>query len=600
MDVILSLILLGGGLAFFMFGMNVMSAGLEKMAGGKLESSLRTMTSNKAKALTLGAGITVAIQSSSAMTVMLVGLVNSGVMKLGQTIGVIMGSNIGTTLTAWITSLTGIEGGGFMALLKPENFSLFLALIGTVFIMFSKSDKKKNLAEILIGFAVLMYGMKMMGDSMKPLREMLEAESAAGGGVVTNVLEWFKNPLVGVLVGAIVTGVIQSSAASVAILQNLANLPGNPITYGMAIPIIMGQNIGTCVTALISSIGVNKNARRVAVVHISFNLIGTAVCLSIFYLVKFLCDLLIANLGIFAFADQGVDGFGIALVHTIFNVVTTAILIPFSRQLEKLAYFIIKDKEEEEEYTFIDERLLSTPSIAVGESVAKANQMCDIAFSSIGLAVELVNDYDEKKSQAIFDFEDQLDLYEDKLGTYLVRLSRVDMSRKESDTISKLLHAIGDFERIGDHALNLLKAAKELNEKGLKFSKEATDELRVLSNASHEIFSLTKLAFETSDVEVARKVEPIEQVIDRLIKKIRANHIERLSQGNCTIELGFILADLLNNFERVSDHCSNLAVEIIEIDRQELDTHEYLNNIKYLDNAEFNEIYEEYKVKYSI
>ena len=600
MDVILSLILLGGGLAFFMFGMNVMSAGLEKMAGGKLESSLRTMTSNKAKALTLGAGITVAIQSSSAMTVMLVGLVNSGVMKLGQTIGVIMGSNIGTTLTAWITSLTGIEGGGFMALLKPENFSLFLALIGTVFIMFSKSDKKKNLAEILIGFAVLMYGMKMMGDSMKPLREMLEAESAAGGGVVTNVLEWFKNPLVGVLVGAIVTGVIQSSAASVAILQNLANLPGNPITYGMAVPIIMGQNIGTCVTALISSIGVNKNARRVAVVHISFNLIGTAVCLSIFYLVKFLCDLLIANLGVFAFADQGVDGFGIALVHTIFNVVTTAILIPFSRQLEKLAYFIIKDKEEEEEYTFIDERLLSTPSIAVGESVAKANQMCDIAFSSIGLAVELVNDYDEKKSQAIFDFEDQLDLYEDKLGTYLVRLSRVDMSRKESDTISKLLHAIGDFERIGDHALNLLKAAKELNEKGLKFSKEATDELRVLSNASHEIFSLTKLAFETSDVEVARKVEPIEQVIDRLIKKIRANHIERLSQGNCTIELGFILADLLNNFERVSDHCSNLAVEIIEIDRQELDTHEYLNNIKYLDNAEFNEIYEEYKVKYSI
>ncbi|MBQ5590816.1 MAG: Na/Pi cotransporter family protein, partial [Clostridia bacterium] len=552
MDIILSLILLGGGLAFFMFGMNVMSAGLEKMAGGKLESSLRTMTSNKAKALTLGAGITVAIQSSSAMTVMLVGLVNSGVMKLGQTIGVIMGSNIGTTLTAWITSLTGIEGGGFMALLKPENFSLFLALIGTVFIMFSKSDKKKNLAEILIGFAVLMYGMKMMGDSMKPLREMLEAESAAGGGVVTNVLEWFKNPLVGVLVGAIVTGVIQSSAASVAILQNLANLPGNPITYGMAIPIIMGQNIGTCVTALISSIGVNKNARRVAVVHISFNLIGTAVCLSIFYLVKFLCDLLIANLGVFAFADQGVDGFGIALVHTIFNVVTTAILIPFSRQLEKLAYFIIKDKEEEEEYTFIDERLLSTPSIAVGESVAKANQMCDIAFSSIGLAVELVNDYDEKKSQAIFDFEDQLDLYEDKLGTYLVRLSRVDMSRKESDTISKLLHAIGDFERIGDHALNLLKAAKELNEKGLKFSKEATDELRVLSNASHEIFSLTKLAFETSDVEVARKVEPIEQVIDRLIKKIRANHIERLSQGNCTIELGFILADLLNNFERVS------------------------------------------------
>lgn len=587
MAVVLQIILLCGGLAFFMFGMDVMSSGLEKMAGGKLESSLKKMTSNKFKSLLLGAGITIAIQSSSAMTVMLVGLVNSGIMKLGQTIGVIMGSNIGTTLTAWILSLSGLEGDSFMALLKPENFSLVLALIGIAFNMFSKSDKKKSLGSIFVGFAVLIWGMELMGQSMEPLAE---SETFA------NMLVMFRNPIFGVLVGAVVTGVIQSSAASVGILMTLAiglADTANPITFGMAIPIIMGQNIGTCVTALISSIGVNKNARRVAVVHISFNVIGTIVCLGIYSLVDWLS-------GGLPFTDMPVTGFGISLVHSIFNVVTTVMLVPFTKQLEKIAYFVIKDKEDEkkEEFTFIDDRLLSTPSIAVGESVNKANEMCNVAFDSIAESIELVNEYDEQKAKNILEYENQLDLYEDKLGTYLVRLSRVEMSAKDSDTVSKLLHAIGDFERIGDHAVNLLKAAEELKDKGLRFSKEATDEIKVLSGALFEILSITKLAFETADVELASKVEPLEQVIDRLIKKIRAKHIERLSHGKCTIELGFVLADLLNNFERVSDHCSNIAVAVIEIDREEMDTHEYLNAVKYSDNRDFNESYEEFKAKY--
>ena len=597
-SVILQLILLGGGLAFFMFGMNIMSSGLEKMAGGKLESSLKKMTSNKAKALMLGAGITIAIQSSSAMTVMLVGLVNSGVMQLGQTIGVIMGSNIGTTLTAWITGMSGIEGSGLMDFLKPENFSLVLALIGTVFIMFSKSDKKKNLAEIFIGFAVLIWGMELMSMAMDPLKDALEAESAAGGGTIQSILGWFNNPLVGVLIGAVVTGVIQSSAASVAILQNLAAT--GAVTYGMAIPIIMGQNIGTCATALISSIGVNKNARRVAVVHISFNLIGTVVCLVLFYLAKFLCTLLIPQLGIFDFAETEVNGFGIALVHTIFNVVTTAMLIPFSKQLEKIAYKVIKDDETQEEFTFIDDRLLSTPSIAVSESNSKAIEMFNIAYESITDAIDVINEYDEQKVKNIFECENQLDIYEDKLGTYLVRLSRQEMLEKDSDTVSKLLHAISDFERLGDHAVNLYKVAEELKEKGLSFSKQAQEEIKILSGALHEILSITRLAFETGDISIAEKVEPLEQVIDRIIKKIRARHIERLSQGDCTIELGFVLADLLNNCERVSDHCSNIAVLIIEIDRKELDSHEYLYSVKYSDNSDFNEAYEEYKAKYYI
>ncbi len=579
---IFSVIMLAGGLALFLFGMNVMSAGLEKMAGSKLESGLRTLTSNRFKGLALGAGVTAVIQSSSAVTVMLVGLVNSGIMQLGQTIGVIMGSNIGTTMTAWILSLTGIEGGNlFLNLLKPMSFSPVLALIGVILTM-TKSEKKKHLGEILIGFAVLMYGMDFMSQSMDPLAE---------SETFRNILTMFENPLFGVLAGALITAVIQSSSASVGILQALAGQTGT-ITYGIAIPIIMGQNIGTCISAFLSSIGTNKNARRVAVIHVSFNFIGTAICLALFYGLN----------AIFKFPLTGwlVDEVGIACVHTIFNVFTTCLLIGFTKQLEKLACRIIKDKEQKEEFTFIDERLLASPSIAARESEAKANEMCAIAFDSISTAIELIDTYDEKKAQNILEYENQLDMYEDKLGTYLVKLSREEMSAKDSDIVSKLLHAIGDFERIGDHAVNLLKVAEELKDKGLKFSAEATEEIKVMSDALNEILSLTKLSFQTSDTAVAEKVEPLEQVIDGLIKKTRARHIDRLSRGECTIELGFVLADLLNNFERVSDHCSNIAVAVIEIDREEMDTHEYLNAVKYSDDKKFNDSYAEYKAKYYI
>lgn len=581
---IFSIITLFGGLAFFLFGMNVMSGGLEKMAGGKLESSLKKMTSNPFKSILLGAGITIAIQSSSAVTVMLVGLVNSGIMQLGQTIGVIMGSNIGTTLTAWILSLSGVEGNGLVQLLKPENFSPIFALIGILLIMMAKSDKKKSIGSILVGFAVLMTGMTLMSDSMAPLAESEKFQS---------VLTMFNNPLFGVLIGTVVTGIIQSSAASVGILQALAIKTGS-ITYGMAIPIIMGQNIGTCVTALISSIGVNKNARRVAVVHISFNIIGTIVFLSLFYGADAVFN--------FAFTNLSIDGFGISLVHTIFNLAATAVLLPFTKQLEKIANIVIKDKgdEDKEKFSFIDSRLLSTPSVATVEARSKTIEMSEVAFESVSESIDLIFNYDDKKAKKIADFEDKLDYYEDKIGVYLVKLSQGELSKIDSNTVSMELRAIGDFERIGDHAVNLLKAAKEIKEKKLKFSKHAEEELKILISALYEIFSITKNAYQNNDIELAKKVEPLEQVIDNLTKRIRSRHVNRLSDGECTIEMGFVLSDLLNNFERVSDHCSNIAVSIIETLESGIRPHEYLNSVKYSGNEDYDNSYNEYKEKYSI
>lgn len=581
---IFSIITLFGGLAFFLFGMNVMSGGLEKMAGGKLESSLKKMTSNPFKSILLGAGITIAIQSSSAVTVMLVGLVNSGIMQLGQTIGVIMGSNIGTTLTAWILSLSGVEGNGLVQLLKPENFSPIFALIGILLIMMAKSDKKKSIGSILVGFAVLMTGMTLMSDSMAPLAESEKFQS---------VLTMFNNPLFGVLIGTVVTGIIQSSAASVGILQALAIKTGS-ITYGMAIPIIMGQNIGTCVTALISSIGVNKNARRVAVVHISFNIIGTIVFLSLFYGADAVFN--------FAFTNLSIDGFGISLVHTIFNLAATAVLLPFTKQLEKIANIVIKDKgdEDKEKFSFIDSRLLSTPSVATVEARSKTIEMSEVAFESVSESIDLIFNYDDKKAKRIADFEDKLDYYEDKIGVYLVKLSQGELSKIDSNTVSMELRAIGDFERIGDHAVNLLKAAKEIKEKKLKFSKHAEEELKILISALYEIFSITKNAYQNNDIELAKKVEPLEQVIDNLTKRIRSRHVNRLSDGECTIEMGFVLSDLLNNFERVSDHCSNIAVSIIETLESGIRPHEYLNSVKYSGNEDYDNSYNEYKEKYSI
>ncbi len=572
-----------GGLAFFLYGMSVMSSGLEKMAGGKLEQLLRRSTNNPVKSLLLGAGITIAIQSSSAMTVMLVGLVNSGIMELGQTIGVIMGSNIGTTLTAWILSLAGLEGENFfIKMLKPESFSPVIALIGILFIMGSKSDKKKSVGSIMVGFAVLMYGMDLMKDAMDPLTEMEGFKQ---------ILTAFTNPILGVVVGALFTGIIQSSAASVAILQGFSAT--GSITLGMALPIIMGQNIGTCVTALISSIGVNRNARRVAVVHISFNLIGTLVFLLGFYGTDLFFH--------YTFMDMTVDPFLVAVIHSIFNVATTVMLLPFTKQLEKIALTVIKDdKKEQEEYTFVDSRLLATPSIAIAECGNKTVEMAKIAQSTILKALTLLEKYDDKIGAEVYALEDQLDLYEDKLGTLLVQMSSKALSDDDSHKVSKQLHTIGDFERIGDHAVNLWKAAEEMNHKDIHFSEAAQRELRTLVEALREILDITTRAFAEDDLALAVQVEPLEQVIDCLIADIKSNHVSRLQKGHCTIEMGFVLSDILTNCERVSDHCSNIAVAQIETEQNAYEAHEYLNGVKSSGNKEYQEAFDAYRARYTL
>ena len=559
---IFSLFTLCGGLAFFLYGMTTMSKSLEKMAGGKLERLLKRMTSNPFKSLLLGAGITIAIQSSSAMTVMLVGLVNSGVMELGQTIGVIMGSNIGTTLTAWILSLAGIESESvFVNLLKPENFSPVIALVGIILIMGSKKQKRRDIGRILVGFSILMYGMELMKDSVSPLADMPEFSS---------LLTAFNNPLLGVLVGAVFTGVIQSSAASVGILQALA-MTGS-ITYGMAVPIIMGQNIGTCVTALISSIGVNRNAKRVSVIHISFNVIGTVVGLILFYGGNLLFH--------FPFMNAAVGAVGIAFCHTVFNVFTTLLLLPFSRQLEKLARRAISDETRSEQFAFLDPLLLRTPGVDISECVSMTNQMGAVAHENLLDAVRQLSDYQEARETLITENEDKLDIYEDRLGDYLVKISQHGVSMSDIRTVSRLLHAIGDFERIGDHALNLQESARELHEKDLHFSDAAKEELEVLLTALNDIMALAFDSFAANDPMAAREVEPLEETIDQLIEEIKVRHIHRLQTGECTIQLGFVLNDLLTNFERVSDHCSNIAVCVIESQADDLDPHAYISRLK--------------------
>ena len=558
---IFSLFTLCGGLAFFLYGMTTMSKSLEKMTGGKLERLLKRMTSNPFKSLLLGAGITIAIQSSSAMTVMLVGLVNSGVMEIGQTIGVIMGSNIGTTLTAWILSLTGIESGSVLVnMLKPENFSPLLALAGVVLIMGSKKQRRRDIGRILVGFSILMYGMELMKNSVSPLADMPE---------FSQILTAFRNPLLGVLVGAVFTGVIQSSAASVGILQALA-LTGS-ITYGMAIPIIMGQNIGTCVTALISSIGVNRNARRVSVIHISFNVIGTAAGLILFFGGNMLLH--------YTFMDLPVGAVGIAFCHTVFNVVTTALLLPFSRQLERLARRLVSDETKAEEFAFLDPLLLRTPGVAISECVSMTNRMGALARDNLLLAIRQLSDFSETRENQIVENEDKLDIYEDRLGSYLVQVSQHGVSMDDIRTVSRLLHAIGDFERIGDHALNLQDSARELHERGLTFSGPAEAELQVLISALEDILEAALNCFTAADADAAQSIEPLEETIDRLVDEIRSRHIIRLQTGACTIQLGFVLNDLLGNFERVSDHCSNIAISVIEEKSGDVSRHAYLHEL---------------------
>lgn len=578
---IFSIFTLCGGLAFFLYGMSVMSNGLEKVAGGKLERMLKMLTSNPMKSLALGAGITIAIQSSSALTVMLVGLVNSGIMELGQTIGVIMGSNVGTTLTAWILSLSGIESSNFfLRLLKPESFSPIVALIGILLIMGARKDKNKSLGGIMVGFAILMYGMQLMSDSMKPLADMPE---------FTHILTAFTNPILGVIFGAVFTGIIQSSAASVGVLQALSMTGG--ITYSMAIPIIMGQNIGTCVTALISSIGVGTNAKRVSAVHVSFNLIGTIVFLLIFYVGNIIFN--------FKFITDAINPVGIAFCHTVFNIATTIMLLPFTKQLEKIAVWAVKPKKDKEDETvFLDERLLLTPSFAIAECKNMTDQMAIMAKKNFFRSVKMVTKFSERRMEKILRKEPKIDMYEDKLGSFLVKLSNKDLTEKDSHEISKLLHCISDFERIGDHAVNILKVAKEMNEKQISFSDDAKKELQMVTNALSEIMDITTEAFCENDIEKAKKVEPLEQVIDILIANSKNRHIERLQNGTCTIELGFILTEVLNNIERVSDHCSNVAVCLIQIEQSTFEKHHYLNELKASGEEEFKKNFDFYKEKY--
>lgn len=577
---VFNIITLLGGLALFLFGMSVMSNALEKTAGGKLEKILQKMTDKPIKALLLGAAITATIQSSSAVTVMLVGLVNSGIMQLGQSVGVIMGSNIGTTITAWILSLAGIESDNFfVSLLKPSSFSPIIAFIGIIMMMTSKKTRSKDIGSICMGFAVLMFGMELMSDSMAPLAEMEEFR---------NIMVMFNNPLLGLIVGIVMTAVIQSSSATVGILQALSLTGG--LSYGMAIPLIMGQNIGTCVTALISSVGVSKNAKRVAVIHIYFNLIGTAVLLSLFYGFNAFLD--------FPFVEKAIAPAGIAIVHSIFNVATTIILFPFGKQLEKLAVKTVKDKEAENKSEFLDDRLLNSPSLAISECRNYTVKMAQLAKNSLLDSISIIGNYNSKTADKIVENEQALDDYEDKLGTFLVKISSRELTKEDSNTVSTLLHCIGDFERIGDHALNMVKTAKEISDKSISFSSEANAEILVAAEAIKQILDITVKAFENNDAELALDVEPLEQVIDTLLSEIKNRHISRLTGGNCTIELGFVLSDLLTNYERVSDHCSNIAVSLIQISHSVFDTHEYLNDYKTSGGERFTTAFENYKKQY--
>ena len=580
---IFSLIMVAGGLAFFLYGMNIMSTGLERMAGGKLEKLLKSMTDNVFKSLLLGAGIKIAIQSSSATTVMLVGLVNSGIMTIDQSVGIIMGSNVGTTLTAWLLSLVGLESSNmFLKLLKPENFSLIFALIGILLIMTSKKQKKKSIGSILIGFAILMYGMKLMSDAVAPLADMPE---------FAQVLTAFRNPLIGVLIGALVTGIIQSSAASVGILQALA-LTGS-ITYGMAIPIIMGQNIGTCVTSLISSIGVNKNAKKVSVVHISFNLIGTVVFMIIYSVCRGLLEV--------SLLESPINSFGIAVVHSIFNIGTTVILVPFNKLLVLIANLVIPGNGEDEESTIIlDERLLATPSIAISEANSAAAEMARIAKSEIIRALDIMVKYDEDKAEEIVHLENRLDSYEDAVGSYMVKLNGTQLSEADSLESNKILYAIGDFERLGDHGVNIMYSIRKAYEANLEFTDDAKEEIAVLVDAVKEIVYLATQAYIGNNIKTAICVEPLEQVIDNIVFSMKSRHMVRLKEGKCSIDMGFILQDILLNCSRISDHCSNIAAAVIEIyERHSYDTHKYLNTVKSGDKI-FDNLFEDYSEKYSI
>lgn len=574
-----------GGIALFLFGMHTLSASLEKLAGGKLETWLEKATSRPIKGVVLGAIITAVIQSSAATTVMIIGFVNSGLMKLSQAIGVIMGANIGTTATSWLLSLqsiSGSDGFSFLNLLKPTTFTPVLAVIGVILIMFTKSDKKKTIGMILAGFAVLMFGMNSMSSATAGLAE---------NETFCNILMMFSNPVLGVIAGAVLTAVLQSSSASIGILQSIAISTGK-VTYSVALPLLLGQNIGSCVTALISSVGANKPAKRVAFVHLYFNVIGTVVFLSLFYLLNAFISM--------PFMEESLNAVGIAVIHTGFNVLATALFLPFTKQLEKLACLTVRDDSNDEKLTpmLLDERLLKTPSVAIEQCRNVCIRMARLTQETLKMSMEVVTTYDAKKCAEVIDNENAIDIFEDKIGSYILKISSKDLSENDSKIVSSMLHTIGDLERISDHAVNIVEAAEEMHSKKIKFSQQALRELPVIVNAVSEILDMSINAFVNNDVNLAKNVEPLEDVIDQLRSDLKTRHIERLRNGKCTIELGFILQDLLTNFERVSDHCSNIAVYLIQISDNSMDTHEYMNELKKLDRSEFMDEFNDYKNKY--
>lgn len=581
---IYSIFSLFGGLAFFLFGMNVLSGSLERVAGGRLEKMLRKLTSNIGVSLFLGLSITIALQSSSALTVMLVGLVNSGIVTLSQTIFVIMGANVGKTATSWLLSLNSIQTDNFIiSLLKPENFSPILALVGVVMFMVCKSQKKKNLGTALIGFALLMHGMEIMSSSMMPLVKIPE---------FTHVLTAFNNPVIGALIGTLFTGIIQSSAASVGVLQALS-LTGS-ISYGMAIPIIMGENIGTCVTALLSSIGVKRDAKRVAVIHITFNIIGTVVCLLIYFVLRYALQL--------AIFDKPITVIAIAVLHTGFNIFTTFIFLPFNKVLLKIAYFIVKEqdfKKEAEKAVLFDERLLLSPGLATSQARSKVKEMSRLARESVMETLENVREFKNKRSERIRKIEKELDYLEDEIGTFLIRLSSKEINTVESNAIFEMLHCINDFERIGDHAININNIAKEISGKdGLSI--DALNDIEVMKNALNEILDLTIDCFAKDDEVKAKDIEPLEQVVDVISKEMRDRHIKRLQEGVCNAELGVDLTEIIANCERISDHCSNTAVCIIQSKTSSFETHEYLHKLKTSKDTHFDDKFKEYEQKYRL
>lgn len=579
-----------GGLAFFLYGMNVMSTGLEKLAGGKMEVALKKMTSNPFMALILGTVITIAIQSSSAMTVMTVGFVNSGIMALIDTVAVSFGANIGTTFTAWLLCLNGIDGGSsdgigsfFMKLLKPESFSPLIALAGIIMIMSCKKAKHKDLGRIFVGFAVLMTGMDLMKESIDPLANSPEFQT---------ILTKFENPLLGVIVGAVFTGIIQSSAGSVGILMTFSGAGG--LTYGMALPIIMGLNIGTCVTALISSIGVSKDAKRVAVIHVLINTVSTIILLPVVMLLE--------NFTSFGdLMNQPTGYIGIAGMHTAFNVLATIMLMPFSKLLVKVSQIIIPDKngdnEKKDIFATLDPRFLATPSIAVEACRDTTITMSDITKDAITDAIGLLaSPYDEKKVQSVIDKEDLIDKYEDKINGYLVKLSKSSITGKDSRTVSKMMHCVGNFERISDHAVNLIESVQEINEKGINFSTECIKEINIISDAIYEIIDIAFRSYNEDNLELAHRVEPLEEVVDNLSMELKNRHICRLQNDECTVELGYIFQDIITNLERISDHCSNIAGCLIETD-EKINIHAYLSDVKENDEKFRNE-YKKYSELY--